>query len=208
MELKLDRKFLSALGIDGDKADQICDANSATVNRVKAELDDAKEKLEAANNALKKVTKERDTLKDAMPDEPGKNPYKVKYDALKEEFEAFKENTEKEAQNRAKTAAVRSLLKDIGINEKRLESVLRVTSLDDIELDEKGQITNASELKKSMKTEWADFITSEQQHGVEPANPPANTGGKKYADKAEIFKIKDPAERQKAIMDNHELFGI
>lgn len=199
--MALTRSFLEALGIEAPKIEEIIRGHTESVTALK-------DKISGLENQAKKadgVQKELDALKAEISS--GKNPEKAKFDALKKEYDAYKEKTEKEAENRAKTAAVRSLLKDIGVSEKRLDTVLKVTSLDDIKLTEKGEIENASDLKKSMKTEWADFITSEETHGVGAANPPANNGGG-YKSVDEIMAIKDDQERQAAIAANHEMFGF
>lgn len=177
--MALSRSFLKAMGIEDDKVDEIIKANADSISGLKDKIATLEKEADKAKGLQKKL--------DDLEADGGKNPYKVKYDALKEEFETYKQNTEKEAQNRAKTAAVRSLLKDIGVNEKRLDAVLKVTDLDGIKLDGEGEIENAAELKKTMKTEWADFIVSSEQHGVEPANPPANNGGT-VKTRADIYK--------------------
>lgn len=199
--MSLTRKMLKAMGIEEEKIDQIIDAHTETVEGLKADV----ERYKADAKALPGVQKQ---LEQAQADlEAGKkDSYKVKYEAIKEEFEGYKsEQTKKEA-HAAKEKAYRELLKEAGISEKRLDSVLRVSDVDSVELDEKGAIKGAAELSKSIKSEWADFITTTTTKGAETANPPANTGGSAMT-KDEIFKIKDHTERQNAIAANLNLFG-
>lgn len=201
--MALTRKFLTALGIEADKVDEIINAHTETVDALKAERDGYKADAEK----LPGVQKELDTLK-AAAEKDGKDPYKVKYEAIKEEFETYKnEQTAKETKA-SKSAAYRALLKEAGVSDKRLDAVLKVTDLDSIELDKDGNIKGADKLTESIKTEWADFIQSSDTRGASTATPPSNTGGKKYASKDEIMAIKDTAERQKAIAENHEMFGF
>ena len=54
--MRLTRKYLSALGIDADKIDEIIEAHMETVNALKSELDDAK----ANSGDAEKVKAERD----------------------------------------------------------------------------------------------------------------------------------------------------
>ena len=98
------------------------------------------------------------------------------------------------------------MLKDIGVSEKRLDSVMRVADLDSFELDENGAIKDVDELKASAKNDWSDFIVSEGIKGASTPTPPSNTGGAKT--KEEIMNIKDTSKRQAAIAENHELFGF
>lgn len=200
--MALSRKMLKAMGIEDEKIDQIIEAHSDTVDALKEERD--KYKVEAEK--LPGIQKELDTLKEAAEKNEGKNPYKVKYDALKEEFETFKADTEKAASKAAKENAYKALLKESGILEKHIDKVLKVSDLDSIELDKDGNIKDVDALKKSIKEEWDDFIPKNMgTHGANTSTPPANTGGSKMS-KEDIFKIKDTAERQKAMLENKELF--
>ena len=100
------------------------------------------------------------------------------------------------------------LLQEAGISEKRLESVLKVSDIDSVELDEKGAIRDADKLAESIKSEWADFITTTETRGANTSNPPANGGSGKVT-KADIYKkdehgryVMSASERQKALMEN------
>ena len=75
-----------------------------------------------------------------------------------------------------------------------------------MKLDKEGNLENADELKKSIATEWGEFKTTVTQKGADVAKPPQT--GKATKTKDEIYAIKDTAERQKAIAENHELFGF
>ena len=65
-------------------------------------------------------------------------------------------------------------------------------------------IKTATDLKKSLKEEWSDFIVTDGKEGAGTATPPAGSGPKKT--KEEILAIKDTAERQAAMLENKELF--
>lgn len=200
--MALSRKMLKAMGIEDEKIDQIIEAHSDTVDALKEERD--KYKVEAEK--VPGIKKELDELKEAAEKNEGKNPYKVKYDALKEEFETFKADTEKAASKAAKENAYKALLKESGILEKHIDKVLKVSDLDSIELDKNGEIKDADKLRESIKKEWDDFIPRYMgTQGVSTSTPPANNGGSKMS-KDDIFKIKDTAERQKAMLENKELF--
>ena len=76
-----------------------------------------------------------------------------------------------------------------------------------VPLDDEGKFKNSADLVKTIKEEWSDFIVSEGKGGAPTATPPTGSG-KSYKSKEEIYAIKDTAERQKAISENHELFGF
>ena len=195
--MALTRKFLSALGIEADKVDEIINAHAETVNALKEERDNYKADAEK----LPTVQKELDELKKS-----GGDPYEGKYNELKKEYDDYKAEVKAKADKAAKVAAYKDLLKDAGIPEKRLDAIIKVSDLENIELAD-GKIKGENELKESLKKEWADFIPTSTTTGTNTATPPANSGGPKKT-KEEIFAIKDAGERQKAIAENHELFGF
>lgn len=221
--MALSRKFLSALGIEDDKVDEIISAHSDTVNGLKEERDKALAEAESFKKEAeshKEDAEEIEGLKkelDEMKKEAEKNnseSWKVKYDAIKEErdklqgeFDEFKTATAAEKTKNAKEKAYRALLKEEKIPEKRLDSILKVTDLDKLELGDDGKFKNADELKESIKEEWEDFIPKESEKGAETATPPANTGGT-VKTKDEIMAIADREERQRAIAENPKLFGL
>lgn len=206
--MSLTRKALVAMGIEAEKIDQIIEMHTETVDAIKAERETAKEnaqKFKADSEKLAEVEKELADLK-AKADKP--DAYKEKYETIKKEYESYRgEITAKETKE-AKSKAYREMLKEIGISEKRLDSVMRVADLDSIELDENGSIKDVEKLKSATKDEWADFIVSQGTKGANTPNPPANNGSGGAKTKKEIMAITDTIERQKAIAENHELFGF
>lgn len=124
-----------------------------------------------------------------MLEKEGKNPWKVKFDALKEEFEGYKTEEQKKATKAAKETAFKALLKESGIAEKRIASVVRVSDIDSLELGEDGKFKNSEDLTKKIKDEWADFISTETTKGAETATPPANTGGDKVDDDSAVNRV-------------------
>lgn len=201
--MALTRRALKAMGIEEEKIDEIITMHTDTVDGLKA--DAAKYKVDA--EALHEVQKQ---LEKAQADlEAGKkDSYKVKYEALKEEFEGYKtEQTQKES-HAAKAKAYRDLLKQAGISEKRLDSVLKVSDVDSVELDDNGAIKDADKVTESIRSEWADFISTTETRGAQTSNPPANNNSGTMT-KADIYKKDDrgryvmsAAERQKALLEN------
>lgn len=201
-KMALTRKFLTALGIDEDKADEIIKVHTETTDRINGELEEAKKDAEK----LTKVQKELDKLKEEASKDEGKNPWKVKYEAIKEEFDNYKADVDAKATKAKKEEAYKALLKECGVADKRIPAVTKVADIDKIELDEDGKIKDADALKESIKEEWSDFIQTDGVKGADTSTPPANEGGKMTKD--EILAIKDTTERQKAMAENHELFGV
>lgn len=104
------------------------------------------------------------------------NSYKEKYEKEHSAFEAYKADVQGKEQKAKIRSAYRNLLKKAGINEKRLDTILKASALDGLEIDEKGDLKNADKLSESIKTEWADFIVKEGVQGANTPTPPENSG--------------------------------
>lgn len=200
--MALTRKFLTALGIEADKVDQIIEAHTEVTDSLKTERDQLKEDAEK----LQAVQKELDDLKEAV-EKNGNDPYKVKYEALKEDFENYKKDIETKESTAKKESALRAVLKEIGVADKRIDAVIKVSDVESIELDGEGKIKDGDKLKESLKSEWSDFIATTKTEGANSPNPPSNSG-KSTMTKEQIRAISDPVARQKAMLDNPTLFGL
>lgn len=186
------RKFLATLGIEDDKADAIMEKHSEVVGEIKAERDDLREKAEQLPELQKQVEAYKEAEKNGE-----KDPYRVKYEALKEDFETFKKDIAERETTSKKESVYRQLLKDAGVSEKRIDAILKVTDLASLELDDEGKAKDADKIAATIKTEWSDFIQTTGEQGASVANPPSNQT-KAVKSKKEIMEIKDTAERQNA----------
>ena len=201
--MALTRRALKAMGIEEEKIDEIITMHTETVDGLKADVAKYKADAEALPEVQRQLEKAQHDL-----DAGKKDSWKVKYEAIKEEFEGYKSEQTKREARAAKEKAYRELLKQAGVNDKRLDAVLRVSDVDGVELDEKGAIKDADKLTESIKSEWSDFIQTTTTQGANTATPPAN-GGSSAMTKADIYKKDDhgrylmsAAERQKALMEN------
>ena len=193
------RKFLAAMGIEADKIDEIINAHTEVTDALKEERD----KYKADADKLPTVEAE---LKDLKAKVDGEDPSKEKFEKLEKEYGDYKADIEAKATAAKQETALRGMLKEIGIPEKRIDSVIKVSDFSKIEFDKEGQIKGSDELKTSLKTEWADFIATTKTEGVNSATPPANSAGKTTMTKEQIRTIDDPTARQKAMIENASLF--
>ena len=198
----LTRKFLASKGIDASVIDEIITAHTETVSGLKDELDKANSYKEKADK-FDGIQKELNDLKAEVAKNGGKS-----YEALKKEFDDYKADVAKKEARSLKEAAYKDVLKDAGVSDKHWAKVIKYSDIDGLELDEKGQIKNKAELLKSIKEEWSDHIETKAQNGAQTANPPAGAGKAPKMTKEQIMQIKDTVERQKAMMENPEVFGI
>ena len=162
--MALTRKMLKAMGIEEEKIDQIIEAHSETVDGLKEDIN----KYKGDAEKLPGVQKELNELKAA-----GDGGYKEKYEKEHKAFEDFKTaQTEKETRI-AKEKAYTELLKSIGVSEKRIPSIIKVTDLNSVDL-EGDKVKDADKLTEGIKTEWADFIESSNTSGAKTNTPPTN----------------------------------
>ena len=147
--------------------DEIITAHAEVVDALKADRD----KYKADAEKLGEVQKEVDELKSKNGED-----WKGKYEQVKKEFDEFKTATENKEVRAKKSDALRALLKEAGISEKRLDSVLKVSDIDGVELDNDGKIKDAKDRTAKIKEEWADFIQTEQKKGAETNTPPTGQG--------------------------------
>lgn len=166
------RKLLKALGIEDEKADQILEAHTETVNEIREERD----RYKAEAEQLPGVQQELADLREAA-EQNANNPYKAQYESVKKQFDDYKAEVESKQAKDAKLVAYRKLLSDQKVSDKIIDSILKVTSVDDLELGDDGQFKNAEELKKQIATEWDGFIVKEETHGAQSYNPPGAGGG-------------------------------
>lgn len=198
--MSLTRKYLKEIGIESEKIELIIEAHTETVDALKDERDTYKQTAE-------KVKGLETELEKAKANAKTDSEWKEKFEKVNSDFEAYKSEQSEKATKAAIKDAYKKLLKDAGVSEKRIDTVLKVTDLSKVSLEEDGNLKDADKLTESIKTDWSDFITSTATKGAQTVTQP-NTNGKAGMSKDEILAIKDSAARQQAIAENHELFGI
>lgn len=165
--MALTRKFLEALGIEQAKIDEIISAHTEVTDSLKADRDSYKEKAEKYDQTKTELDKAKSEL-----DKVSKDEYKTKYESLQTEFNKYKTDiAEKEVKGK-KEEAYKKMLKEIGVNEKSIDAILKVKDLNTIKLDDKGEIVDVDTLKESEKKDWEGFIIESEVHGQDPSTPP------------------------------------
>lgn len=169
--MALTRKFLSALGIEADKIDEIITAHAESIDGIKAERDSYKANNEAYEELKKKFEVAEKSLAEFQKDD-----YKSKYESIKSEFDAYKKDVADKSLKQSKETAFKELLKETGISEKRFDSIIKVTDMSAFDFAE-GKFTNHDKVIEAIKSEWSDFIPNYSDKGADIPNPPANNGG-------------------------------
>jgi hypothetical protein len=189
------RKYLTDLNLTEAQIDAVMEEHVAVTDALKKQRDEYK----AEADKLPDIQKQLDEIK-------GGEDYKARYESEHKAYEEYKAQVKAEADLVKVKAAYRKLLQEEHVSEKRLDAVIRLTDFSKMKLDGDGNLQGADDLRKAIKEEWGDYIPTQRTQRENVATPPA--AGKSYRDKAEIMAIKDTAERQKAIAENHELFGF
>ena len=110
-----------------------------------------------------RLAREREKLAD-------EDSYRAKYEALSKELESMKAAQARQQ----KEDAYRALLKQAGVSEKRIATVVKASAaeIDALELDGSGGAVGADQLMDSIKSEWADFIPVTRTEGAPTPHPP------------------------------------
>lgn len=193
--MALTRSMLKAMGIDEDKIEQIVLAHGESIEGLKKKAEDVRVQAER----VPVLEKEIEELRKSQPTAD----QKAELDKVKLEFEAYKESVERERAEQQKAALYRSLLREKGVDEKRLDAIMKVTDLSGMTVED-GKLAGADELSKAIENEWGAFIVQTSTQGAAVSNPPSNVGAKMTRE--EILQIKDTAARQRAIAENLDQF--
>lgn len=177
--MALTRKLLASMGIEDDKADEIINAHAETVKALKEERDSYKA-FKDDSETLQKVKQELAELKAKTASDTYEEQYnelKKSFDNQKKEYDDYKASVQAKELASKKENAYRNLLKDAGVSEKRINTILKVTDLSKVELTKEDGIKDAETYTESIKKEWADFIETQGQRGADENKPPAGQPG-------------------------------
>ena len=162
--MALTNAMLKAMGIEGDQRDQIMAAHKEVCDSIKAERDELRDTAAKVPDLEKQI----EELKANQPTED----FEAKYNDEHEAFEQFKAKVEQDKADQEKSSLYKALLREQGIEEKRLDSILKVTDLSSINVAD-GALADRDELAEKVKTEWEAFIPVESTKGAEVDNPPS-----------------------------------
>ena len=196
------RKFLSAMGIEADKVDEIINAHIEVVDGLKEERDNFKKDAEKLADVEKELNKAKEKI---AKNGDGETVAKEDYDKLKKEYDNYKADITAKNTRTEKENAFRELLKSVGVGEKRLNAIIKVSDIDGLELDKDGKIKDAEKHTENVKSEWADFIETTTTKGANTANPPANNGNSGVT--KEGFQKMSYKDRLKIYNENPDLYN-
>lgn len=182
--MSIKRKDLDFLENEEDK--------KRVLDLLHGEVDELKDKIDELSNQLTEANKTAETEKTAR-------------EKAVSDFEALKEQTANEKTYAEKESAYKEALTGLGIKDKSVNLILKAARDDITKLELKDGKIDAKVIE-ALKTEYADYVPKAGTQGADVDNPPA--GGQSKMTKAQILEIKDAGERQRAMAENHELFGF
>ena len=195
--LALTRKFLEGMGIDEKQVESIIEAHTDTVNGLKADRDKYKEQAEKVPDLQKQ-------LEDAKAAEGDPDGWEEKFNAEHQAFEDFKAQVEAEKADAEKAQAYRGMLMAAGIDPKRIDAIMRVTDLSEVEMED-GKLKDSDKLAEAAKEEWSDFVLKTHVQGSNPETPPTTKkGGIEGADPEIVRRLQERHERLYGKTDTKE----
>ena len=165
--MALTRKLLEGMGIEEKQIETIIEAHAETVNGLKAEREKLREQAEKVPDLQKK-------LEEAEAASGSGDEWQQKYEDERKAFEDYKAQVETEKAEADKAQAYRGMLMAAGIDPKRIDAIMRVTDLSQVEMED-GKLKDTEKLQESAKQEWADFVVKSNTQGSNPATPPTKT---------------------------------
>ena len=170
--MSITRKLLKGMGLTDEQVDTIIEAHTETVDGLKADVS----RYKADVGKLAGVQKELDDLK-----AEGDGGYKSKYEKEHSDFEAFKSNITAKETKAAKEKAVRAFFESKNITGANLDLAMRGCGEEMAALELDGdKIKDTKGLDALLSGAYKGLVSTMQQQGANPANPPAVTPAKRY----------------------------
>lgn len=156
-------KLLKGMGVDDDKIEAIIAAHTETVEGLTSLRDKYKKQAEQVPDLQKQLEEAKAASKN--------DEWEQKYQDEHQAFEDFKAQVATEKAEAVKAQAYRGMLMAAGIDPKRIDAIMRVTDLRQVEMED-GKLKDTEKLQESAKQEWADFVVKSNTQGSNPATPP------------------------------------
>lgn len=189
------RASLKAIGLSDEQIESVMDLHTEVTDGLKQKIAELQGRADKYDEAQSKL--------DALE----KDDFKAKYEKEHADFEKFKKDITAKESLAANEKAGRAYFEEKGITGANLDIAMRGAKEEIGALVlEDGKIKDTKSLDALLEGTFKGLRSTTTQQGTQTVTPPANGGTKLTKD--QIFAIKDAGERQKAIAENHELFGF
>lgn len=158
----MNREVLKALGLSDEQVNGVMKEFGKSVTELQNGLSAAQADSETAKAELKKYQKGGELYID------GKEHTRL---------QNFEKDTLTKETNAKKTAALTKLFKGANASDSATKLLISGSKLDELELDDKGEIKGGADILKKAKADYADLFASNGNSGVPQAPDRANGGG-------------------------------
>lgn len=197
------RKDIEALGIDPDKVQILVEWHTETVKALQAQISDLEDKSGKTAEVQAELDKVKAELKTANEkiEAAEKDDYKGKYESEKAAHDKLKTEIATKETTAKKADVFKAYLKEQGYSENAINKIAKYGGyVDSMELDDKGAIKDLEALATSIKAEWAEYTP---KSGVERHEPP-KAHSAQPEEKNEVTEMM----QRVAAKYNEERFGI
>lgn len=168
------RNWLKTMGLTDEQVSSIMEEHVSVTDALKAQRDKAQNDAKDLKTEADKVA----DLQKQIDDYRNGEDFKAKYEKEHQDFEDYKKQIAKDAETAKVKSAYRQLLLDERINEKRVDSVLKLTDFSEMKLDKDGKLENLDALKENIGKEWGEFkVTTKERKQTVPTPPTSGNGG-------------------------------
>jgi len=209
------RRYLTALGIEAEKIEEIMAAHVEVTEALKAQIADSKEEADELAKAKDEIAKLKSSQKEMAEKlkaaETERDDFKGKYDTAAADIEKMKSDNEARETTAKREDAIRSAAKAKKLSDEAISIILdsKKDYASRIEFGDDGKAKNVDDVFKEIFADRPSLSESNRKVNHTPDNPPANSGGKAPAlTWDEIDNITDAGERQAAMAQNMEALGI
>lgn len=206
------REILSECGVPAENIKsataRIIEGHVASIDALRETTDGYKKDAERLAEAQKELSEYKLKYQNAEPYQKKFEDMEKQYNDEHSAFETYKTEQANAKVKTEKTNAYRKMLKDAGVADTQIDSILRVSGekIDALELDENGTVQNAESEVSSIKEEWAGFIPVVTTKTSEPpATPPNNPKGDEIT--KEQFAKMGYKSRLKLYNENPDLYA-
>ncbi len=204
------KEILSKAGVSAENMDtaieEIITGHNATVDALKDDIADLKANSQNYTDMKTKFDAQTQELTNVKTQLAEMENYKGKYETVKADYDKYKSDVDGKEKKAQSDTVLRKALINRGYSEKGADMVVKHGNYK-FEVDKDNNIKDADKLFDGVDNEWGMLKGTTHVEGAKTATPPQNTGGKSIT-REEIMNIKNTAERQRAIAENPELFGL
>lgn len=183
-KLSFTRNFLKTMSLTDEQVQAIMEEHLSVTDSLKAQRD----KFEQDAKSYKEQAAKVPELEKQIQGYKDGDDYKKRFEDEHKAFEDLKAQIAKEAETAKVKTAYRQLLLDEKINEKRVDSVIKLTDFSEMKLDKDGKLENIDTLKENIGKEWGEFkVTTKERKQTVPVGNHDNNGGNGESRARELY---------------------